>query len=71
MIKHVNPLTLILCSTLLIACSDNSGDNEGKQSLDGTVLQGQIDALDKARGVEDTLLKANQQQRDAIDTQSR
>jgi hypothetical protein len=65
---------MLLCSTLFVACSDNSENNASKESKEnktGTVFQDQIDALDKARSVEDTLLKTNQQQREVIDTQSR
>lgn len=68
MIKHINLLSFIVCSTLLMACSDNNADREHKAD---TVFQGQLDALDKARSVEDTLLESSRQQREAIDTQSR
>ncbi len=65
MIRTIKLLSLILCSTLLIACSDK------QESKPENVFQGQIDALEKARGVEDTLLKKDQQQRGIIDSQSR
>jgi len=65
MIKHTPLLLLILCSTLLTACSDNNDKQPD------TIYQNQRDALEKARTVEDTLLKSHQQQREASDTQSR
>jgi hypothetical protein len=71
MIKHTYLFTILLCSTLLIACSESRETNESKENKAGTVFQDQIDALDKARSVEDTLLKTNQQQREAIESQSR
>jgi len=63
--RYIKLSALILCSTLLMACSDK------QESKPETVFQGQIDALEKARGVEDTLLRKDQQQRDIIDSQSR
>ncbi len=63
--RNIKLLTLILCSALLIACSDK------QESKTEPVFQGQIDALEKARGVEDTLLRKDQQQRDIINSQSR
>ena len=71
MIKHTNLSIMILCSTLLIACSESRETNQNKENKAETVFQGQIDALDKARSVEDTLLKTNQQQRETIESQSR
>jgi len=66
MTYRIRPLlALALCSTLLSACSNDETDKAG------TLLQDQVEALDKARAVEETLLKSNQQQREAIDTQSR
>ncbi len=65
MTQHLRPAILILCSTLLNACAD---DQENKTE---NVFQGQVDALEKARTVEDTLLKLDQQQREAIDSQSK
>lgn len=57
-------LALALCSTLY-ACSNDEPDKAG------TLLQDQVKALEKARAVEETLLKSNQQQLDAIDANSR
>ena len=71
MIKHTNLSIMILCSTLLMACSESRETSQNKENKAETVFQGQIDALDKARSVEDTLLKANQQQRETIESQSR
>ena len=58
-------LPLILCTTLLAACSDN------KDAKTENVFQGQVDSLNKAKKVEETLLKADQQQRKTIDEQSK
>jgi hypothetical protein len=58
-------LALALCSALLGACANDEPDKAG------TLLQDQVEALDKARAVEETLLKSSQQQRDTIDKQSR
>jgi hypothetical protein len=71
MIKHTYLPTMLLCSTLLIACSEGRETNENKENKAETVFQEQIDSLDKARSVEDTLLKSNQQQRETIESQSR
>lgn len=57
-------LALTLCSILLGACSNDQTDKAG-------MFQEQVKTLDKARTVEDTLLKANQQQREMIDAQSK
>jgi len=62
---------MILCCTLLIACSESRETDQNKENKAETVFQGQIDALDKARNVEDTLLKTNQQQRETIESQAR
>jgi len=63
--KQNKRLALILCSSFLVACSDK------QENKPETVFQGQIDALEKARGVEETLLKSDQRQRDIIDSPSR
>jgi len=57
-------ISMLLCAFLFTSCSEQ----QDKQSEN--VFQGQIDALDKAKTVEDTLLKANQQQRKHINEQS-
>ena len=50
---------VIIVAAFLVACS-NDAEN-------GHVWKDQTDMIDKAKGVEDTLNKSNQQQRQQID----
>jgi len=50
---------VIIMAVFLVACSDNTEN--------GHVWKDQTDMIGKAKGVEDTLNKSNQQQRQQID----
>jgi len=65
LLRNHNILTLILSATLLVACSDN------KEAKTEKIFQHQVDSLNKAKGLEKTLLDADQRRRQAIDEQSR
>ena len=56
----------ILCVFLLVACSD-SGQTNNKTD---NVFQGQIDSLNKAKSVENTLMEAEKQRRATTNNQS-
>ena len=62
--KHLLTIFLIV---LLSACSDNSSTSDNKSNK--TVIDSQIRALEKAKGVEEQVLDAAQQQRAVIDNQ--
>ena len=64
MSAHPFLLTMLLCSTFLFACTDQREDKADN------VFQGQIDALDKARSVEDTLHQGKQRYDQAIERKS-
>lgn len=56
---------LISCLIVLFSCSDNSTSTENKK----TVIDHQIKALEKAKGVEAQIFDSAQQQREIIDNQ--
>jgi len=61
---------LILLIALLPGCSSDKDAPATPKKNAGTVFQGQIDSLNKAKKVEGTLLKADQDRRKIIDEQS-
>jgi hypothetical protein len=61
-----------LCVLLLIACSGGSDtDKPSPTSKKDRLFDTQRDALDKAKGVNDTLQEADQQRRQQEEQQSR
>ena len=61
-------LAIIALSLFLSACSDDKQPSPTTMSEDN-VFKGQVDALNKAKGVEDTLQNSFDQQREKIDSQ--
>ncbi len=60
---------LIVLALYLTACSDNeNSSSEPKQSVK-TIIDSQLNALEKAKGVEQKLLDATEQQRKLIAAQ--
>ena len=55
---------------LLNGCSDR-GDDESGTAVEEHVWSGQVNTIDKARGVEDILGEAGNRQREDIEQQSR
>lgn len=67
MVRFVYILTvLVLC---LPACSNNDDTSSSAKESKKTFIDPQLKALDKAKGVEQQLLDAAQQQRKLIDAQ--
>jgi hypothetical protein len=58
---------------VLAVCGCSAGDDQASQPppVDHTVFKDQVRALDKAKGVEQTLQDAAQRQRRQIDEQAR
>lgn len=74
-----NTVITAMLLAFLVGCGKSSGDDmkdkanaiteKAKESTDN-VWSGQVKTLDKAKGVEKTLMDAAQQQRQAIDSDS-
>jgi len=61
---------LAILFAILFGCSSDKDVPATPKKKAGTVFQGQIDSLNKAKKVEGTLLKADQDRRKIIDEQS-
>jgi len=59
---------LLPLALLLGACSDDSMDNEPAKAAGDHVWKQQTDTLDKARGVEDTIMQGVQRRDESINT---
>lgn len=59
-------IVLVLC---LPACSDNDESSSSAKESKKTIIDPQLQALEKAKGVEQQLLDAAEQQRKLIDAQ--
>lgn len=60
---------LIMLALCLTACSGNEDSASESKQVTKTVIDPQLKALEKAKGVEQQLLDAAEQQRKQIDTQ--
>ena len=62
---------LLLCATIttLAACSDHKEPTKDTPQVQSAIPQAQLDALQKAGGVEATLQQAEQQRRTEMDAQ--
>ncbi len=60
---------LIMLALCLTACSENEDSPSESKQVTKTVIDPQLKALEKAKGVEQQLLDAAEQQRKQIDTQ--
>jgi hypothetical protein len=54
---------------LLAACSDHKEPAKDTPQVEGVIPQAQLDALNKAKGVEGTVMQQAEQQRKEIDAQ--
>lgn len=54
---------------LFAACSDKKSVESAEQKPAGVIPQAQLDALNKAKNVEGTLMQADQRQREQADQQ--
>ena len=52
---------------LFAACSDKKSAESAEQKPTGVIPQAQLDALNKAKSVEGTLMQADQQRREQVD----
>ncbi len=65
-LTRVNRLVPILVAGLLVACGDASQE---QQAADEHVWKDQVEALEKAQAVEQTLMESDARRREAIDAQ--
>ena len=74
-----NTLITVMLLAFLVGCGKNGGDDmkekaksvtEKAKESNENVWSGQVKTLDKAKGVEKTLMDAAQQQRQAIESDS-
>ena len=67
-----NTLITVMLLAFLVGCGKNGGDDMNEKAKESThnVWSGQIQTLDKAKGVEKTVMDAAQQQRQAIENDS-
>lgn len=60
----------IILSLLLAGCSSDKNTASTPEKKTESIFQGQINSLNKAKKVEDTILKADQDRRKTIDDAS-
>ena len=67
-----NTLIMVMLLAFLGGCGKNGGDDMKEKAKESThnVWSGQIQTLDKAKGVEKTIMDTAQQQRQAIERDS-